>query len=153
MTKKLTAKQLLFATEYLKDHNGTQSAIRAGYSEKTAGAQASRLLTNVNILNYIIEQTDKVMEKAKIDAGYVLTQAVKVHERCMQEEPVMELNYETKEMEPTGEFKFEHTGANKALEIIGKHVDVQCFKDQIELTHRKKVIIKDMAGGKFAAND
>ncbi|WP_198585325.1 terminase small subunit, partial [Escherichia coli] len=39
---KLTDKQELFAREYLKDLNGTQAAIRAGYSEKTANEQASR---------------------------------------------------------------------------------------------------------------
>lgn len=47
--KLLTAKQLAFCKEYVVDHNGTQAAIRAGYSEKTAQEQASRLLCNVMI--------------------------------------------------------------------------------------------------------
>ena len=38
-----------FCNEYIKDMNATQAAIRAGYSEKTAGAQASKLLKIVNI--------------------------------------------------------------------------------------------------------
>ena len=33
---KLTAKQRLFAEEYIIDHNATRAAKRAGYSEKTA---------------------------------------------------------------------------------------------------------------------
>ena len=33
MTRELTPKQSLFVLEYLKDLNGTQAAIRAGYSE------------------------------------------------------------------------------------------------------------------------
>lgn len=45
----MTAKQLAFCQEYVVDKNGTQAAIRAGYSDKTANEQASRLLTNVNI--------------------------------------------------------------------------------------------------------
>ena len=40
----LTARQALFVREYLTDHNGTQAAIRAGYSEKTARAIASENL-------------------------------------------------------------------------------------------------------------
>ena len=35
--KALTSKQQLFVDEYLVDLNATQAAIRAGYSEKTAG--------------------------------------------------------------------------------------------------------------------
>lgn len=34
--KKLTTKQQMFVTEYLKDFNATQAAVRAGYSPKTA---------------------------------------------------------------------------------------------------------------------
>ncbi|MBN5145921.1 terminase small subunit [Stenotrophomonas maltophilia] len=41
----LTPKQQRFVQEYLKDQNGTQAAIRTGYSEKTAKQQGSRLLT------------------------------------------------------------------------------------------------------------
>jgi phage terminase small subunit len=40
----LNDKQRRFVSEYLIDLNGTQAAIRAGYSEKTAGAQAFDLL-------------------------------------------------------------------------------------------------------------
>ena len=47
--ERLTLKQSAFVREYLIDRNGTQAATRAGYSEKTANEQASRLLANVNI--------------------------------------------------------------------------------------------------------
>ena len=46
---KLVEKQERFINEYLIDRNGTQAAIRAGYSPKTANEQASRLLANVNV--------------------------------------------------------------------------------------------------------
>ena len=52
----LTARQARFVQEYLVDLNGTQAAIRAGYSSHTAAAQAVRLLINVNV-------------KAAVDAG------------------------------------------------------------------------------------
>jgi len=47
--KALTAKQLRFIDEYFKDFNGTQAAIRAGYSPKTANEQAARLLAHVSV--------------------------------------------------------------------------------------------------------
>lgn len=49
----LTDKQKAFCKEYVMDWNGTQAAIRAGYSAETAASQASRLLTNVKIKEYI----------------------------------------------------------------------------------------------------
>lgn len=45
----LTTKQRLFIYEYTIDFNGTQAAIRAGYSKDTAAEQASRLLKNVKV--------------------------------------------------------------------------------------------------------
>ena len=45
----LTAKREVFCHEYQLDSNGTQAAIRAGYSAKTANEQAARLLANVNV--------------------------------------------------------------------------------------------------------
>lgn len=44
-----------FCNEYIKDMNATQAAIRAGYSEKTAGVQASKLLKIVNIKSRVAE--------------------------------------------------------------------------------------------------
>jgi len=46
---KLTKKQQAFVAEYLVDMNGTQAAIRAGYSPKTAQPQSARLLSNVMV--------------------------------------------------------------------------------------------------------
>ena len=45
----LTDKQSLFVDNYLTSLNGTQAAIAAGYSEKTARTIASKLLTKVDI--------------------------------------------------------------------------------------------------------
>lgn len=60
---KLTPKQRQFVEEYLVDLNGTQAAIRAGYSPESAGAEASRLLTNVNIKHYLA-----IRKKERMDA-------------------------------------------------------------------------------------
>ena len=51
--KNLTKRQIDFVQEYMKTNNVRQSAIKAGYSPKTASVQGSRLLTNVKVSAYI----------------------------------------------------------------------------------------------------
>lgn len=53
LAQKLTKKERIFADEYVKTTNGTQSAITAGYSEKTARSKGSQLLTKINVRQYI----------------------------------------------------------------------------------------------------
>ena len=72
MSKSLTIKQRLFVDEYIIDFNGYQAAIRAEYSEKTAAAQASRLLTNVNIQAAIDEVIAKRTKRMHITQDHVL---------------------------------------------------------------------------------
>ena len=51
--KKLTAKRQRFCDEYLVDLNGTQAAIRAGYSAKTARQMAAENMAKPAIKAYI----------------------------------------------------------------------------------------------------
>lgn len=68
MKKKLTPKQKAFADEYVKNGgNAAQAARTAGYSEKTAKQIGQRLLTNVDILNYIAKQTDRIEKEQHRD--------------------------------------------------------------------------------------
>lgn len=120
--KKLTAKQEMFVQEYLIDLNATQAAIRAGYSEKTAKDIGCQNLAKVYIADAIAKAKAERMKKVKIDAGYVLRQSVKLHERCMGGLPMM-----NEGGEQVGNYVFEHTGAAKALDLIGKHVDIKAF--------------------------
>lgn len=70
----LTAKQQIFVAEYLKDLNATQAAIRAGYSEKTAQEQSSRLLSNVMVSAAVDAATAARAEKLEITADRVLSE-------------------------------------------------------------------------------
>ena len=64
--KELTPKELLFANKYLtNDFNATEAAIDAGFSENTARQQGSRLLTKVNIKEYIKAQLTEVIGTIK----------------------------------------------------------------------------------------
>lgn len=70
----LSAKQIRFCEEYIIDLNGTQAAIRAGYSPKTANEQAARLLANVSIQDKLKELQTALSEKTGITAERVLTE-------------------------------------------------------------------------------
>lgn len=68
----LAEKHRRFVAEYLKDLNATQAAIRAGYSEKTAKQQGSRLLTNADIASAVSAGQAKALERAELSATRVL---------------------------------------------------------------------------------
>ena len=70
--KKLTAKQQRFCDEYLVDLNGTQAAIRAGYSKKTAYAIADNNLKKPAIKDYIAARMAEKESKLIADQNEVL---------------------------------------------------------------------------------
>ena len=78
MKKKLTKQQKLFTKEYLVDLNATQSAIRAGYSKKTARSQGQRLLTNVDIQELIQKETRKKFNEVDLTAKKVIDEIIKL---------------------------------------------------------------------------
>ena len=57
---KLTEKQKRFADEYIQSGNATQSAIKAGYSQKYANTNVSKLLQNTTIKSYIDERMEVI---------------------------------------------------------------------------------------------
>ena len=72
---KLTAKQRLFADEYIKSGNATQSYIKAGYSvknENVAGVESKRLLRNPKIKSYIDAKMAEIESHKIADAKEVL---------------------------------------------------------------------------------
>ena len=100
----LTAKQQAFVVEYLVDLNGTQAAIRAGYSPKTANEQAARLLAKASVRT-AVEAAKKEREKrVQVSQDYVLSTIVDTVERCRQVRPVLNKKGEQIMVEtPTGD--------------------------------------------------
>lgn len=148
----LTDKQKRFVEEYLIDLNATQAAIRAGYSEKTADQIGSELLRKTKVSEAVNAAMERRSQKTKIDAEYVLMQAVKLHERCMQEiEPFTDRkgnHVHDEHGRPV--YIFDSKGAAASLALVGKHVNVQAFKEQIE--HSGTVNLADrMAAGRRRA--
>lgn len=133
----LTPKQQRFVEEYLIDLNATQSAIRAGYSEKTAAVIGAENLIKPNIAKAIQEAQNKLSERTGITQEYVLSNIQKVVERCMQQEAVQARDGSPLLVEgPEGDlaclFEFKETGALKGLELLGRHLGL--FVDKVQHT-------------------
>ena len=117
---KVTDKQQMFVEEYVKDFNASQAAIRAGYSKSTARQIGSKLLTKINIQAEIARKQEEIAARNDVSVDYVIQSLKTVAERCMQAEPVtVKVDGEIKEV---GEYRFDSAGANKALDLLGKHV-------------------------------
>lgn len=56
-------RQKAFADYYIETGNATESAKRAGYSEKTAYSMGNRMLKNVEVSTYIAERTAPTEQK------------------------------------------------------------------------------------------
>ena len=145
----LNAKQEMFCREYIVDLNATQAAIRTGYSERTANAQAGRLLSNVSIRARIEELKAARNEEVKIDANYVLKRLVEIDSMDVLDilipdgsvKPVAEWpkvwrttlsGIDVMEMQ-SGDTaailkKIKWPDKVKNLELIGKHINVGAFE-------------------------
>jgi len=74
----LEPRQEDFVYEYLVDLNATQATIRAGYSEKGASVQGSRLLANVKIQTAIAALRKERADRYEISAENVLREYAKI---------------------------------------------------------------------------
>lgn len=74
----LEPRQERFVFEYLKDFNGTQAAIRAGYSRKTANEQAARLLAKDSIKKAVHEGRKRLKKRTEISAARVLEELARL---------------------------------------------------------------------------
>ncbi|EPY9203323.1 terminase small subunit [Morganella morganii] len=151
----LTDKQEMFCREYLVDLNATQAAIRAGYSDKTARSQANRMLTNVDIEKRIQELKSERGERLAIDADYVLQRLVEIDQM-----DVADILLSNGEIKPIKEWpkvwritlsgidvtemagdtagllkKIKWPDKVKNLELLGKHISVQAFREQVKNEH------------------
>lgn len=149
----MTPKQERFVEEYLLDLNATQAAIRAGYSAKTANEQAARLLAKASVSSAVAAAQAERSQQTGIDAAWVL--------RRLGEEAVADLADlydDIGNVKPVKQWPLiwrqglvagvdvESIGAGagtvtklkisdriKRVELIGRHVGVQAFKDRLEV--------------------
>lgn len=135
-TSKLTAKQQRFVEEYLVDLNATQAAIRAGYAPKAAKVTACRMLTRANVAAAIVKHQKRPREKTELNEAWVLRNLQEIAERCMQHRPVLDRKgnpvvVETPDGELAPAYTFDPAGANRAVELVGKHFAM--FTDRLQV--------------------
>lgn len=133
MIKKLTAKQEAFCREYLIDLNGTQAAIRAGYSSKRADAIGYENLRKPEIAAAIQKAMTDRAERVQRSADDVLKDIQRVKESCMAEAFDQQGNA----------VMADPKAALKALELEGRHLKM--FTDKIE--HSGKVGLESLIAG------
>lgn len=150
----LTDKQEMFCREYLIDLNATQAAIRAGYSAKTANRTASENLSKPDVQSRIAELKAQRNDLVGINATYVLNRLVEIDQM-----DVLDILTSTGELKSVAEWpkvwrttisglevmemasegntaallkKIKWPDKAKNLELLGKHISVQAFKEQVE---------------------
>jgi phage terminase small subunit len=95
----MTTKQAVFVNEYVKDFNGTQAAIRAGYSSKTANRIATENLSKPVIRDEVDKRLRAAMEESNITLDWWLKKVKDIAENG----------------------KSDNTKV-RALDLIGKHL-------------------------------
>mgnify|MGYP000785198130 CR=1 FL=1 len=120
----LNEKQKQFCNEYLIDFNGTQAAIRAGYSPKSAYSTANENLRKPEIQSYLKELIENRNERTKITQDDVIKDIIEVKIRCMQKAPVMFMGKQVQDESGNNLWKFDSQGATKALDMLAKHTGI-----------------------------
>lgn len=153
--------QEAYAQEYIKcPENQAQAAINAGFSPKSAHVKASIMMRDERIQKRIAELMAERNKRARISADYVLLRLREIDELDLAD--IMEDDLSLKPLsswpKPWRQFLsgvkvaelFEGKGDKKKiigvlksikwpdkvknLELIGKHVDVNAFKERIEVS-------------------
>jgi phage terminase small subunit len=98
----LSDRQWLFAQEYAACGVGAEAAVKAGYSRKCAKQAAARLLTNIDLARAVTDLRKERDLRTKITVDVVVQETWANYRRCVD----------------AGKF----SAANKALELLGRHV-------------------------------
>ncbi|HAW3246464.1 TPA: terminase small subunit [Escherichia coli] len=158
MTKKLKAKHEVFCREFLVDLNATQAAIRAGYASRRAHVTGAELYGKPEIRARINELKQERIDQLGIDANYVLMRLVEIDRLDVAD--ILEDDLSIKPLFAWPESwrrylsgfnlaeMFEGRGDDremvgllkkikwpdkvKNLELLGRHVSVQAFKDNVK---------------------
>lgn len=148
-----------FCLEYLIDLNATQAAIRAGYSERTAAATASRLLRNVNIQDYINKILHEKEDALIAKQDEVLKTLTRIMRREELETVVVTVKKRKSYYDERGKKVIDDTeealsiqiptkvsDANKAAELLGRYY--MLFTDKTKIEGNGLIqILDDIPGG------
>lgn len=125
----MNKKQRAFTVEYVKDHNATQAAIRAGYSAKSAYSQAHDLLRKPEIMEAIEALENAAAARAGITVDAIVERlnniasnpGEKASDRIRADELLGKyLGMFTEKVQMSGSL---NTGADKLADILAQLKD------------------------------
>lgn len=125
---KLTEKQRRFCDYYIETGNATESAIKAGYSKKSAKETGYENLTKPHLKSYIDEQLDKMHSERVADGQEVLEYLTSIMRGEQKEETLIgrgEGEQGITDIEVGAKDRI------KAAELLGKRHSL--FTDKVEL--------------------
>lgn len=147
MRKALNVRQQRFAESYVQTGNATKSAIKAGYSEKTAATNSTKLLNNTKVSDYIEALREEMMDEAILSGKEVLLRLSQIAMAQTTEKDFVtakraeyvenENNPEKKQLVYNENIEMVEkppkiSDQNKALELLGKHHKLWTDKTQID---------------------
>lgn len=122
IVRELSYLEECFCQEYMKDGNGSQAALRAGYAESSSRQVAHLLMTRPRVILRINELQEELKQKTLATVEGIMLDLHRVKSRCMEAEPVMMWDRASKSWVPSGVWKFDSKGAVKALELLGTQI-------------------------------
>lgn len=130
----LTAKQKRFISEYLIDLNATQAAIRAGYSASSAQQIGAENLLKPVVAEAVKKAMEKREKRAELSQDEVIQDLRELRDICMGRKAAKV----TKFVKSGGDeapieieaYVLEPASANKALELLGKHMKM--FTEKVD---------------------
>lgn len=174
--------QEAYAQEYTKcPENQTQAAINAGFSPNTAAVKASVMMRDERIQKRIAELMEERNKRLRVSADYVLLRLVEIDQMDVIDilnddgtlKPIREwpkiwrttlsgfdlsstiMNMDETSIETILK-KIKWPDKVKNLDLIGKHVDVNAFKERLEVSGTVTIAdrmakarrrVKEQAGG------
>lgn len=105
--------------------NQTKALMKLRPMAKSASAktEASRIMSDVNVRSYMKYCIESKHEAMMATREMIQANLKVVADRCMQVEPVFDAKGQ-----PTGEYKFDASGANQALKLLGQTIGL--FKEE-----------------------
>ena len=134
----LTSRQLRFIDEYMLSFNGTQSAIKVGYSEHSAYNQAYKLLNKKEIKEEIERRTQVEHEKSVMKREEILKKLTDIANGKpipVYYESIKDVDGKRSKRETKGLKTADTKEQLKALELLGKHYGLFTDKQDINLNN------------------
>jgi phage terminase small subunit len=126
-------KHELFAQELVKGQSAAEAYKLAGYGGDARSAETSgpRLFRNVQVQERVQELQARVADSVVVSRQWVIERLVENANRAMQAAAPLD-----GQGQPIGDFKYDGSVANRALELLGKELGMFVERKEVTTTRR-----------------